>query len=147
MAKRYTESDLEQIDQQWRALFESQDITYLLVENSIALRKTVFNALQAAGCENIAEAKDGMEAIMALRKLEGRPVIITELNLPTMDGLAMLKQLRSDDATKDIPVILTSAEGRKERIVQAIKYGVQGYIKKPFETQVLLAKLQELNLI
>lgn len=147
MAKKYTPAELESIDEQWRALFGEQEFVYVLVDNSVALRKTLANALQAAGCEAIVEAKDGMEAVMAIKKLEGKPVVITELNLPVMDGVQMLKQLRGAPGTKEIPVILVSAESRKEKIVRAIKHGVTAYLKKPFQPDTLIAKLKELGLL
>lgn len=147
MAKKFTAEELETIDRDWRALFESQTYAFLLVDPSVAQRKAFANGLRAAGAEVVEEAKDGMEALVALKAMEARPVIITELVMPTMDGTKLLKQLRANEKTKDVPVVLVSSEARKTMVIPAIKSGVSGYLKKPCEPKVLIGKLKELGFL
>ncbi|MBN2713569.1 MAG: response regulator [Planctomycetes bacterium] len=145
MAKRYAIDELERIAKEFSALFEDSEYAYIIVENSVALRKTILNAMAKAGYDNIVEAKDGMDAIMAARKVEGKIVFISELNLPVMDGLQMITQIKKDDKLKDSPVIFMSAETKKDRIIGAIKSGAAAYLKKPFDPSVVIEKLNSLG--
>ena len=147
MAKRYTEEELQKIEMDFRSLFEDTERAYLVVDQSIAARKMISNALRSAGCEIIMEAKDGVDAMMKAREHPRGLVVITEVNLPMVNGLALLQQIREDDELGETPVLVVSAESRKEVIVAAVRGGAKAYLKKPFEPDTITGKLQELNLL
>lgn len=147
MAKHYTDEELKSIDEEFCRLLAEKGWRYLIVDSSLAFRKTLANTLIKAGAEELLEAKDGMEAIMLLKKAPAGIVTITELNLPVMDGLALLRKVREDEQLAQGPVIIMSAETRKDRIVAAIRGGAAAYLKKPFPPEVLIAKLKELKVI
>ena len=146
MAKKFTNEDLEKLDEQFRALVEGQSRVYLVIDPSVALRRTLANAIQKAGGETL-EAKDGMDGLMAAGKATGAVVAIAELNMPVMDGLEFMRQFRSDKRYAGCPVILMSSENKKERILAAVKGGANAYLKKPFDPPALVEKLQSLKLL
>jgi two-component system, chemotaxis family, chemotaxis protein CheY len=147
MAKRYTEEELKQLDDQFKALIEDRVWAYLVVEPSLAARRALVNALKKAGAETILEAKDGMDALLVVKKAGAGVVAVTELNMPVMDGLEFMRQFRADPMFASCPVIFMSAETRKEKIIAAVKSGAAAYLKKPFEPQVLVEKLQSLKVL
>lgn len=149
MAKKFTVDELGQIEEQFRALVDDAVWTCLFLDNSIALRKTLVNAVRKAGCEETLEAKDGMEALMLAKKAKaGKLAVVMEINnLPVIDGIAFLKQFRQLQEFKSCPVIIASTESKKPRIVEAIRAGANAYLKKPFDPQVLVDKLKELRVL
>ncbi len=147
MAKRYTDDELERIDQEFRALLQGQEWAYLLVDNSTVQRKILMNALKSEECENILEAKDGAEALRIAEKSDKQIAVIAELNLPVMDGIKLMLGFRKIERYRKCPVILMSAETDKTRIVAAIKAGASAYLKKPFNPETLVEKLKSLNVL
>ena len=145
MAKRYAEKDLQEIDEAFRQLVEGQAYVYLVADPALSFRRSIFNSLQKAGCEEVLEAKDGIDALAQAQKQKKTVVCMAELNLPKADGLQLTQKLRALPGQEQSVVILMSAETRKERIIAAIKSGANGYLKKPFEPQVLLDKLKSIN--
>ncbi len=147
MAKRYTGEELQEIQRQFKDLVEDKIWTILLVDPSTILRRTLAMALKKAGGENVLEAKDGSEGMALARQAGGAVVAVAELNLPGMDGIELVRQFRADASLANSLVIIMSAESRKERIIEAVKAGVAGYLKKPFEPQVLVDKLKSLQVL
>ena len=147
MAKKYSLDDLKKIDSQFLALLDSKTWSYLIVDPSPSFRRTLANTLQRAGAQNVSEAKDGVDALIQLQKIEGDVVTITELNTAELDGLALLQKMRADPKLAKMPIIFMSAENRKERIIAAIKGGAAAYLKKPFPPDAIVSRLESLNLL
>ncbi len=115
----------------------------LTVDDFSTMRRIVRNILRQLGYRNIVEAEDGAEALDTLQKLD-IDFVISDWNMPNMDGLELLKAIRADARLKDIPVLLVTAEALKENVVEAVKAGVNGYIVKPFTAQTLREKIESI---
>ncbi|MBI2225117.1 MAG: chemotaxis response regulator CheY [Betaproteobacteria bacterium] len=107
------------------------------------MRRIVRNLLKELGFPNIDEAEDG---VIALQKLRGSDFdfVISDWNMPNMDGLSLLRNIRSDEALKKIPVLMVTAEAQKENIVAAAQAGASGYVVKPFTAATLDEKLNKI---
>ncbi|MGX2984417.1 chemotaxis response regulator CheY [Helicobacter sp. 23-1048] len=114
----------------------------LVVDDSSTMRRIIKNTLQRLGYEDILEAEHGVEAWEQLDKVEGINVLITDWNMPEMNGLDLVKKTRADARYKDIPIIMVTTEGGKAEVITALKAGVNNYIVKPFTPQVLKEKLE-----
>src|ERR1700736_2593140 len=108
-------------------------IDVLIVDDSAAIRKIVQRTLRQAGFDlgEILEAGDGVEA---LEKLKGRSVglILSDINMPNMDGIQLLSALKSSAEFKHVPVIMITTEGGEAKVKEAVKLGASGYVRKPF---------------
>jgi len=118
----------------------------MLVDDSSAMRRIQRNVLKKLGITDIDEAGDGA---IAIEKLAAAPVdcILLDWNMPNMDGLTCLKQIRSLDKIKGLKVIMCTSESEKTKIVEAIKAGANNYVVKPFTPEVLKEKLVDLGLL
>ena len=114
----------------------------LVVDDSSTMRRIIKNTLQRLGYEDILEAEHGLEAWDILDKNDGIDVLITDWNMPEMNGLELVKKTRSDSRYVDIPIIMVTTEGGKAEVITALKAGVNNYIVKPFTPQVLKEKLE-----
>lgn len=114
----------------------------LVVDDSSTMRRIIKNTLQRLGYEDIFEAENGIEAWDILDKNSDMGVLITDWNMPEMNGLELVKKTRSDSRFADIPIIMITTEGGKVEVITAIKAGVNNYIVKPFTPQVLKEKLE-----
>lgn len=114
----------------------------LVVDDSSTMRRIIKNTLQRLGYEDIYEAENGVEAWDILDKNSDMGVLITDWNMPEMNGLELVKKTRSDARFVDIPIIMITTEGGKVEVITAIKAGVNNYIVKPFTPQVLKEKLE-----
>lgn len=116
---------------------------FLVVDDFSTMRRIVRNLLKELGYTNVDEAEDGS---MALSKLKGDTFdfVISDWNMPIMDGLTMLQHIRSDPVLKKLPVLLVTAEAKKENIVAAAQAGASGYVVKPFTAATLDEKLQKI---
>lgn len=105
----------------------------LLVDDSSTMRKIIGRSLRQAGIDfdNIYEAGDGLEALEVLEK-ESVDIVLSDINMPNMDGISFLKEKSSRDNMKDIPVLMISTETGEDIIGEAKSYGAVGAIKKPF---------------
>jgi len=146
-AKRYTEDELNQIDAQFRALLDGQNRVYIVAESSMAFRKMVVNALRSAGCDKIIEARDGMEALNALKKVGVNGISIIDLKMPVVDGVKYLVTVRKDEQLKTAPIFIMSTETRKSIVIALIRAGATGYLVKPFDAKSLLDKLSSSGLL
>ncbi len=117
-----------------------QNITILAVDDFSTMRRIIRNMLKQLGYNNILEAEDGA---VALRLLQGGKVdfVISDWNMPNMNGLELLKAIRADPNLKSIPVLLVTAEALKENVVEAVKAGVNNYVVKPFTAETLKEKI------
>lgn len=120
-----------------------KNLRFLVVDDFSTMRRIVRNLLKELGFSNVEEAEDG---VIALRKLrEGNfDFVVSDWNMPNMDGLTMLQNIRSDEALKDIPVLMVTAEAKKENIIAAAQAGASGYIVKPFTAATLDEKLNKI---
>lgn len=112
----------------------------LVVDDFATMRRIVSNLLRESGATHITEAENGVEA---LRKLEAGnfKFVVSDWNMPNMNGLELLQAVRSSPQLKDLPFLLVTAEARKENIVDAAQAGADGYIVKPFTAATLSEKI------
>jgi two-component system chemotaxis response regulator CheY len=113
-----------------------KEIRALIVDDSSVMRKIVERALRQAGLDPLVihEAGSGTEG---LEVLKSRPVdlILSDINMPSMDGLEFLRQIRTQNLAPDVPVVMITTESSEEHVRQAIQAGAQGYIRKPFTAE------------
>ncbi len=118
---------------------------FLVVDDFSSIRRLISDLLRELGCNKILEAEDGEKALLMLRSgdksMPHIDFVITDWNMPRMDGLALLQAIRRDDRVSDIPVLVVTAETRKENIFAAAKAGADGYIVKPFNAATLEERL------
>lgn len=118
-------------------------IKLLVVDDFSTMRRIVRNLLKELGFTNVDEAEDGA---VALQKLKGGgfDFVVTDWNMPNMDGLTLLQSIRADPALKHLPVLMITAEAKKENIIAAAQAGASGYIVKPFTGATLSEKLNKI---
>ncbi len=116
-------------------------IKVLVVDDFATMRRIVKGVLRQLGFENIVEAEDGSIALDTLKK-EEIGLIVSDWNMPNMNGLDLLKAVKGDDGLKGIPFIMVTAEGLKENVLEAVKVGVTNYIVKPFTPEAFSEKIQ-----
>lgn len=116
---------------------------FLVVDDFSTMRRIVRNLLKELGYTNVDEAEDGA---MALAKLRSEPFdfVISDWNMPVMDGLTMLQSIRADLALSKLPVLMVTAEAKKENIIAAAQAGASGYVVKPFTAATLDEKLAKI---
>jgi len=121
----------------------ASSIRFLVVDDFSTMRRIIKNFLTDLGYTNITEADDGKTALPVL-KSGVVDFLITDWNMPGMPGLELLKEVRNDPVTKKIPVLLVTAEAKREQIVEAAQAGVNGYVVKPFTAQTLKGKIDKI---
>ena len=114
----------------------------LVVDDSSTMRRIIKNTLQRLGYEDILEADHGLQAWELLDTIDGINILITDWNMPEMNGLDLVKKVKGDQRFADIPIIMVTTEGGKAEVITALKAGVNNYIVKPFTPQVLKEKLE-----
>ncbi|MES2771845.1 MAG: chemotaxis response regulator CheY [Pseudomonadota bacterium] len=115
----------------------------LVVDDFSTMRRIVRNLLKELGFSNVDEAEDGAVALQKLNN-GGFEFVVTDWNMPNMDGLALLQAIRATPALKHLPVLMVTAEAKKENIIAAAQAGASGYIVKPFTAVTLAEKLQKI---
>ena len=117
--------------------------TALVVEDSPTMRQLIVFALRRIRDLQVLEADDGVDALrkLAASKLD---IILTDINMPIMDGLKLVKRVRSDEALKGIPIIIITTEGAEEDRQRALALGANAYITKPIQAPQVIAKVKEL---
>jgi two-component system chemotaxis response regulator CheY len=118
-------------------------LKFLIVDDFSTMRRIVRNLLKEAGHTNADEAEDGSVALQKLRG-GGFDFVVTDINMPHMNGFELLTQIRADPALKTLPVLMITAEARKEDIVMAAQSGASGYIVKPFTKATLEEKVTKI---
>ncbi len=114
----------------------------LIVDDSSTMRRIIKNTLQRLGYDDILEAEHGLQAWELLDTIDDINILITDWNMPEMNGLDLVKKVRGDQRFVDIPIIMVTTEGGKAEVITALKAGVNNYIVKPFTPQVLKEKLE-----
>lgn len=118
------------------------DIKVLVVDDQLTMRALIRSALQEIGFKDIADANDGEEGF---KSLLARPahLVISDFNMPKLDGLGFLRAVRAHDATKKVAFIMLTGRADKELVQRAMQYGVNNYITKPFSPASLRQKIQD----
>ncbi len=117
-----------------------KNMKILVVDDFSTMRRIIKNLLRELGFNNVVEADDGATAWPILQG-GGIDFLVTDWNMPQMTGLELLKKVRGDEKLKTLPVLLVTAEAKREQIIEAAKAGVNGYIVKPFTAVTLKEKL------
>ncbi|MBW4789618.1 MULTISPECIES: chemotaxis response regulator CheY [Alcaligenes] len=120
-----------------------KNIKILVVDDFPTMRRIIKNLLKDLGYENVDEAEDGQ---MGLEKLRNGnfEFVVSDWNMPNLDGLEMLKQIRADANLASLPVLMVTAEAKKENIIAAAQAGANGYVVKPFTAATLEEKLNKI---
>ena len=119
------------------------NLNFLVVDDFSTMRRIIKNLLHDLGYANVIEADDGTTALPLLK--EGNvDFLITDWNMPGMPGLELLKQVRADARLAKLPVLMLTAEAKREQIVEAAQAGVSGYVIKPFTAATLKEKIDKI---
>jgi two-component system chemotaxis response regulator CheY len=118
----------------------------LVVDDFATMRRIVIACLKTLGFQNILEAEDGKKGLFSAEAMSDQiSLIISDWNMPNMDGLEMLKNLKASSLTRHIPVMMVTAEAKRENIIAAAKAGASSYIIKPFTPEVFASKINKLE--
>lgn len=120
-----------------------KNLRFLVVDDFSTMRRIVRNLLKELGFTNVDEAEDGVAALHKLKN-GNYQFVITDWNMPNMTGIELLKNIRADETLKSLPVLMITAEAKKENIIEAAQSGASGYIVKPFTAAVLEEKLKKI---
>jgi len=120
-----------------------KNMKILIVDDFSTMRRIIKNLLRELGFNNTHEADDGTTALPMLQN-GNFDFLITDWNMPGMTGLDLLKAVRADPKLKDLPVLMVTAEAKRDQIVEAAQAGVNGYIVKPFTAQTLKEKIERI---
>ena len=123
------------------------DLHFLVVDDFSTMRRIVINLLKDIGFSKVSEAEDGEKALKTLRAKDAVfPVsfVVTDWNMPVMDGLTLLQNIRADAELQALPVLMVTAEAKKENIIAAAQAGADGYIVKPFTADTLKEKIDKI---
>lgn len=120
-----------------------EDLKILAVDDSPTMRRIIINTLKRAGYKDVIEANDGKDAL-AKMKVEKVNFVITDWNMPEMDGLTLVTNLRSSPEYKEVPILMVTTRSVKDDIVEALKAGVNNYIVKPFTPDTLKEKIEQI---
>jgi len=115
----------------------------LIVDDFSTMRRIIKNLLRDLGFNNTQEADDGLTALPMLQA-EKFDFLVTDWNMPGMQGIDLLKAVRADPGLANLPVLMVTAESKRDQIVEAAQAGVSGYIVKPFTAQTLKEKLEKI---
>ena len=115
----------------------------LIVDDFQTMRRIVRNIFKQLDYENLEEEEDGAQAYAKL-KTGGFGFVVSDWNMPNMDGLELLRKVRSDPELKDMPFLMVTAEAEKDKVILAIKAGVSNYVVKPFTAEILKEKMDKI---
>lgn len=119
-----------------------KNLKFLVVDDFSTMRRIVRNLLKELGYTNVDEAEDGVVALQKL-KSGGFQFVVSDWNMPNMTGIELLRAIRADAALKHLPVLMVTAEAKKENIIEAAQAGASGYVVKPFTAATLEEKLNK----
>jgi two-component system chemotaxis response regulator CheY len=117
-----------------------KDIRILVVDDFSTMRRIIKNLLRDLGFQNITEADDGKTALPILKQ-GGIEFLVTDWNMPGMTGIELIGEVRKDPKLAHIPILMVTAEAKREQIIAAAQAGVNGYVVKPFTATVLKEKI------
>ncbi|WP_028117900.1 chemotaxis response regulator CheY [Ferrimonas senticii] len=120
-----------------------KNMKILIVDDFSTMRRIIKNLLRDLGFNNTQEADDGSSALPMLQNGDF-DFVVTDWNMPGMQGIDLLKAIRSDESLKHLPVLMVTAEAKREQIIMAAQAGVNGYIVKPFTAGTLKEKLDKI---
>ena len=120
-----------------------KNMKILIVDDLSTMRRIVKNLIRDLGFNNTQEADDGLTALPMLKKGDF-DFVVTDWNMPGMQGIDLLKHIRADAELKHLPVLMITAEAKREQIIEAAQAGVNGYIVKPFTAATLKEKLDKI---
>ena len=121
-----------------------KNLKFLVVDDFSTMRRIVRNLLKELGFTNVDEAEDGAVALQKLKNIGNFQFVISDWNMPNMTGIELLKAIRADESLKHLPVLMITAEAKKENIIEAAQSGASGYIVKPFTAAVLEEKMNKI---
>ncbi len=121
----------------------NKDMKILIVDDFSTMRRIIKNLLRDLGFTNTHEADDGNTGLPMLKGGDF-DFLITDWNMPGMTGIDLLKAIRADEKTKNLPVLMVTAEAKRDQIVMAAEAGVNGYVVKPFTAQTLQEKIEKI---
>jgi two-component system chemotaxis response regulator CheY len=119
------------------------EMNVLVVDDAATMRRIVRSLLRELGLKNVREAEDGEMALEDLRRQKA-DLVVSDWAMPKMTGIELLRAIRQDEALKDTPVLMVTAESKKENIIEAVQAGVNNYIVKPFNSKTLEEKLSKI---
>ncbi|NCS88525.1 MAG: two-component system response regulator [Ignavibacteria bacterium CG2_30_36_16] len=120
------------------------ELKFLIVDDSVTMRRIVFNSLRNLGFSNYVEAADGKEALVKLAADDSINFVITDWNMPVLSGLELTRAIRSDQKLSSLPILMVTTRGVKEDIIEALQAKVNNYVVKPFTPQVLREKIEQI---
>lgn len=120
-----------------------KDMKILIVDDFSTMRRIIKNLLRDLGFTNTSEADDGQTALPMLQT-GNFDFLVTDWNMPGMTGIELLKAVRADARLKDMPILMVTAEAKRDQIVEAAQAGVNGYVVKPFTAAVLKEKIEKI---
>jgi two-component system chemotaxis response regulator CheY len=120
-------------------------VDVLIVDDSAAIRKILQRVLRQTDISigEVLEAGDGIEALKALDNHDVQ-LILSDINMPNMDGLQLLAQLKQNDKWKSVPIVMVTTEGGQGKVIEAVQLGAAGYVRKPFTAEQIKEKLSGL---
>lgn len=119
------------------------NMKFLVVDDFSTMRRIVRNLLKELGFTNVQEAEDGADGLNKLRA-EEFDFVVSDWNMPNMTGIDMLRAIRADAKLKHLPVLMVTAEAKRENIIEAAQAGASGYVVKPFTAATLDEKLKKI---
>ena len=119
-----------------------KNMKILIVDDFSTMRRIIKNLLRDLGFTNTSEADDGTTALPMLQS-GSFDFLVTDWNMPGMSGIDLLRAVRADDRLKHLPVLMVTAEAKRDQIIEAAQAGVNGYVVKPFTAQALKEKIQK----
>ncbi|MCL0040526.1 response regulator [Thermodesulfovibrionales bacterium] len=118
-------------------------IKVLVVDDFPTMRRIIKNLLKQIGFEHIEEAENGTQALNKLKN-DSFGLVVSDWNMPEMDGITFLRNTRQSEDFKGIPFLMVTAEAEKEKVIEAIKAGVDSYVVKPFTSEILKEKIEKI---
>lgn len=118
-------------------------IKVLVVDDFPTMRRIIKNLLKQIGFEHIEEAENGTQALNKLKN-DNFGLVVSDWNMPVMDGITFLRNTRQSEEFKGIPFLMVTAEAEKEKVIEAIKAGVDSYVVKPFTSEILKVKIEKI---
>jgi two-component system chemotaxis response regulator CheY len=116
----------------------------LVVDDFSTMRRIVRNLLKELGFTNVQEAEDGADALQKLQNDDTFEFVVSDWNMPNMTGIELLRNIRKDAKLKHLPVLMVTAEAKRENIIEAAQAGASGYVVKPFTAATLNEKLSKI---